>query len=605
MPVIFFHAGFEFFSGGFIGVDVFFVISGYLITTILIEDIENNRFSVSNFYERRARRILPALFFVILLCILPALFWLTADEMKDFSQSLIAVSLFASNFHFWRETGYFDTAAEQQPLLHTWSLAVEEQYYVLFPILLYAAWRWKKKRAFQVVLAVAVLSFAFSEWGWRNNETANFYFPITRAWELLAGSLAAFIISEHGARKSELLSCVGLAAIATSISTFDETTPFPSAYALIPVIGTVLLILFAANGTLVARLLSNKLFVGIGLISYSAYLWHQPLFAFARIRSLEHPEPELMTGLAILSLMLAAVSWKYVERPFREKKLASSKATMFAVSGIASVGFIFLGLLGHFGILRSLPSTWYDSSYAGEHLPWKSLSQNKNASFVLVGDSHAKQYFRGLREHIGPGSMLTESACLSLPYLTNVYRDQAEERISCINLYQRVLAYISENQKIDTVFLASRYKKKLYDLELRREIGILKPENHHALQTFERRLRELISMFPKNVRLILIGNVPSAAVAQREMKNGMIKCLVVSSNCPTEYDRSMREGRHINDLLRRASDEHTNVEFFDPADALCDSSKCYLVKNGQLIYSDHAHLTNFGANAVVRKLLKR
>ena len=163
VPVILFHAGFELFSGGFVGVDVFFVISGYLITTILIEDLENQRFSLVRFYERRARRILPALFFVMLVCIPFAWMWMYASQMKDFSLSLVAVSLFASNVLFWRETSYFDTSAEEKPLLHTWSLAVEEQDYVLFPIFLILAWRFGKNRVFWMIVVMAAISLLLSE----------------------------------------------------------------------------------------------------------------------------------------------------------------------------------------------------------------------------------------------------------------------------------------------------------------------------------------------------------------------------------------------------------------------------------------------------------
>ena len=258
IPVILFHAGFEIFSGGFVGVDVFFVISGYLITTILIEDIENKRFSIVNFYERRARRILPALFSVMLVCIPFAWMWMLPSQMKDFSQSLVAVSLFASNILFWRESGYFDAAAEEKPLLHTWSLAVEEQYYVVFPIFLILAWRFGKNRVFWMIVVMAAISLLLSEWGWRNKATANFYLAPTRAWELFAGSIAAFVIQKQGVRKNNPLALVGLAAILFSIFFYDEATPFPSVYALVPVLGVVLIVLYAEKETIVAKLLSVK-----------------------------------------------------------------------------------------------------------------------------------------------------------------------------------------------------------------------------------------------------------------------------------------------------------------------------------------------------------
>ena len=287
IPVMLFHAGFEIFNGGFVGVDVFFVISGYLITTILIEDIEKNSFSLINFYERRARRILPALLLVMFTCIPFAWMWMLPNQMKEFSQSFVAVSLFVSNIYFWRESGYFAAAAEEKPLLHTWSLAVEEQYYLLFPIFLILTWRFGKNKVFWMIVVFAAISLILSEWGWRNKANLNFYLAPTRVWELFAGSIAAFIIHKRGVQNNNVLSAFGLGAIIFSIFFYDKSTPFPSIYTLVPVIGVVLLILFADNKTYAAKLLSTKVFVGIGLISYSAYLWHQPLFAFARIRFLD------------------------------------------------------------------------------------------------------------------------------------------------------------------------------------------------------------------------------------------------------------------------------------------------------------------------------
>lgn len=224
VPVILFHAGFQIFSGGYVGVDVFFVISGYLITTILVDDINSDRFKIIDFYERRARRIIPALLFVILVCVPFAWMWMIPSQMKDFSQSLVAVSLFASNVLFQLESGYFATAAEEKPLLHTWSLAVEEQYYVLFPIFLLLTWRFGRNRVFWSIVVLAAMSLALSELASRIKPTANFYLAPTRAWELLAGSIAAFIVGEQGVRSSNSLSSIGLTAILVSIFAYDDTT---------------------------------------------------------------------------------------------------------------------------------------------------------------------------------------------------------------------------------------------------------------------------------------------------------------------------------------------------------------------------------------------
>ena len=305
VPVILFHAGLAVFSGGYVGVDVFFVISGYLITTILISELEQGNFSIARFYERRARRILPALFLVMLCCIPFAWIWMLPKELQDFSLSLVAVALFGSNILFWRQESYFAPAAELKPLLHTWSLAVEEQYYLLFPLALMLCWRFGRGRVFLTIAGVAVASLLLSEWGWRNAPSANFYLAPMRAWELLIGSLCAFWLSGRDLRPNNRLSLLGLALIVFAIFYYDDATPFPSVYALLPVLGTALIILFGGAGTWVAGMLGARPFVGIGLISYSAYLWHQPLFAFARLRSINEPTQSLMLVLAALSLVVS------------------------------------------------------------------------------------------------------------------------------------------------------------------------------------------------------------------------------------------------------------------------------------------------------------
>ncbi|MFN3618837.1 acyltransferase family protein [Sphingorhabdus sp.] len=349
VPVILFHAGITVFSGGYVGVDIFFVISGYLITSILIAELELDKFSLVRFYERRARRILPALFFVMACCVPFAFMWMLPTELKDFAQSLIAVTLFASNVLFWREEGYFTAAAELKPLLHTWSLAVEEQYYLLFPFFLMFFWRFGRKRAFWAVAGLAAASLLLSEWGSQDAPSATFYLAPTRAWELLVGSMCAFWLSGREPRTSNSLSLLGLMLIVFAIFYYDSTTPFPSVYALVPVAGAALIIMFGGGASWAAQLLGKPAFVGIGLISYSAYLWHQPLFAFARIRSITEPPPVLMVALAALSIILAYFSWVLIEKPFRRGALSilpSGRAVLFA-SGAGASMFVAMGLVGH------------------------------------------------------------------------------------------------------------------------------------------------------------------------------------------------------------------------------------------------------------------
>ncbi|GMN14957.1 hypothetical protein MTsPCn7_27380 [Altererythrobacter sp. MTPC7] len=329
------------------------MISGYLITTILISDIERKRFSIIQFYEHRARRILPALTLVILTCVPAAWALILPSQLDDFAQSIIAASLFVSSILFWMEADYFDTAVEKKPLLHTWSLAVEEQYYVFFPIFLFLAWRFGRNRVFWMIAVSAFASLLLSEYLSRTDSATNFYLATSRVWELFAGSLAAFSVRKHGVRANDFLAMLGLLMVAASIFLFDSETPFPSFYALLPIVGVVLLVMFAHQETWAARILSSKAFVWVGLISYSAYLWHQPLFAFARIVSVEELFVAVALGLSGLSLALAWVSWKFIEAPFRDRNfmtrnqvLSVSAATIVATVALGGVLYLAAGKIG-------------------------------------------------------------------------------------------------------------------------------------------------------------------------------------------------------------------------------------------------------------------
>jgi peptidoglycan/LPS O-acetylase OafA/YrhL len=324
ISVVLFHAGFTTFSGGFAGVDVFFVISGYLISQILIRELGQGRFSIVRFYERRARRILPALFVVLLCCVPFAWLWMLPMELRRFGQSLMAVATFSSNILFWFKTDYFSPSAEEQPLLHTWSLAVEEQYYIVFPVLLALGWKLGRRRVAVGVWLIALTSFLGSEWASRHHEAANFYLLPSRAWELLAGVLAALWQQAQQSRSPSVAPgpgslvgpLVGLALIAYSVVGFGPHTPTPSAFALAPVLGAVLIVLFATHTSSVGRLLSWRPLVGIGLLSYSAYLWHQPILAFARLAGVGSSTPVRLL-LAFSAFPLAYLSWRFVEQPLR------------------------------------------------------------------------------------------------------------------------------------------------------------------------------------------------------------------------------------------------------------------------------------------------
>ena len=349
LPVILYHAGFQWLSGGYIGVDIFFVISGYLITSIILKELDAGTFSIAHFYERRARRILPALFFILLVSLPFAYFLLLPFELKDFGKSIISVIGFASNILFWQESDYFSEGAELIPLLHTWSLAVEEQFYVFFPLILMLFWALGKRGLVVIIGLIALASLGLTEWGWRHFPEANFYLIPTRAWELMIGSLSAFYLYY---RDPTLLrntfieqagSFIGLVLIIASILFLDKSIPFPSLYALAPTLGAAFIIIFTTPNTLAYRILALPIFVGIGLVSYSAYLWHQPLFVFTRIAGIEEPALWVFALLTLITFALAYLTWRFVEAPFRNKKNFTRKQ-IFTASFITSLIFVGLGI---------------------------------------------------------------------------------------------------------------------------------------------------------------------------------------------------------------------------------------------------------------------
>jgi peptidoglycan/LPS O-acetylase OafA/YrhL len=416
IPVILFHAGNKWFQGGYIGVDIFFVISGYLITTLIANEEQAGKFSIKNFYERRARRILPALFFVMLSCLPFAWFYMMPSELKDFSQGLIAVTTFIPNIFFSFKTGYFARNADENPLLHTWSLGVEEQFYILFPILFILLWRLRRKQVIGTILFLACISLGLGEWKWRHGQAdTNFFFASSRAWELLTGALIALIsisrpIHERVTRAaSAILSLVGFSMIIFAIIFYDKATPFPSLYGLVPVIGTALIISFAHKDTFLGRFFSIKWIAGIGLISYSAYLWHQPLFAFARIYSISDPSAELMTFLSLVSLLLAYISWRYIEKPFRDRR-NFNRSTIFKMSLIGSLFFVFIGTVASVsnGFENRFPKDFEEAAdrdklekYQGE----KFFSLNANFSnsdyrkILILGDSYSEDLVNAITEN--------------------------------------------------------------------------------------------------------------------------------------------------------------------------------------------------------------
>ena len=409
LPVILFHAKIASFSGGFVGVDIFFVISGYLITRILAGEMAEGRYSLMRFYERRARRILPALVAMIAISTMAAWYILPPLEMQWYGQSVLATALFVANFYFlFRGRDYFAGQTSEYPLLHTWTLAVEEQFYIIFPILLWLIWRSGPRRVFWIIAAISGVSLAAAEILSRIDPGVNFYLLPSRAWELGAGALCARIHHRAPQRENGALAAAGLVLVVGSILFLHEGLRFPSLWAVPPVLGTALILLYAGPATLTGRFLALRPFVWVGLASYSAYLWHQPLFAFTHVRLGHYPEPAIMLGLAALSVFLGWVSLHLIEAPFRRRGSASS-ARVVAVSGGVLTAVAGLGLALHLSLGAAgrpaaphLPADYYASvakpNFPSHGADWQSCAAlcrlvdppDPERRVALVGDSHAQ-----------------------------------------------------------------------------------------------------------------------------------------------------------------------------------------------------------------------
>ncbi|WP_181704104.1 acyltransferase family protein [Chthonobacter albigriseus] len=408
LPVILNHAKFSLFSGGYVGVDVFFVISGFLISSIIVEEVDARRFSIINFYERRARRIIPALAVVITASFAAAILTLLPDDLENFAQSVVATMAFANNVLLTLTSGYWELASDFKPLLHTWSLGVEEQFYLLYPLVALTILRFAR-RLFPVVLVVGILaSLALSIVQTPTRPNAAFYLLHTRAWELLLGALAAYYAPRltHGIthERANTLSLIGLALLAGSIVGFTEELAYPSHWPLLPCVGAALILVFAFPSTMAGRILSLKVLVGVGLISYSAYLWHQPLFAFARVMSVQEPSAALMGLLSLATLGLAYLSWRFVEQPFRDRRFIP-RWPMFGVVAAASIALMAAG----FGVFRmsGLPERFPGIGLeAGRYIAYnervhgyrKDRFETEKPRLLVTGNSVARDFFNVILE---------------------------------------------------------------------------------------------------------------------------------------------------------------------------------------------------------------
>jgi len=640
--VVLFHAGFGV-SGGFVGVDVFFVISGYLITAHLLGDLQADRFSILGFYERRARRIMPALFVMMAGTAVGAALFLPHD-LKLLAQTAVATALSLSNVYFFDHTGYFDLDAAATPFLHTWSLAVEEQFYLLFPMLLWALsrldrGRWSRRRSIAAGLVLVWAgSFILSAAQVTSAPRAAFYLPTSRAWELLTGSLAAFWITTgvplpdwlRGRAAREAAASLGLALILVPMLALTERSAFPGWNALCPCLGAALVILSGSGApttpTMVARLLRTRPFVGLGLISYSLYLWHWPLLALSRYYAPEPPGPWMRTGLVLAALVLATASWRWVEQPFRSRRLLVSRPAVFAAAGaaIAVVLVASLAVTVTRGAPQRLPpaaialaageddyNLYRDRCFAvtaadmaadrycrigveGAHPP----------SLIVWGDSHADALMAGFdAEARAHGVWGIDAAHRSCPPLLDV-EVRETDRYDCPALNAAVLALI-ERLDIRTVVLVARWGGYAEGRRYFAPLPVITLSDERRGVPDNRRLRGDRAVFTAALqrtvarlrsegrRVYLVGPIPEV---DRPVAGALALAKALGrpvAFAPTRAAYTARQTFVLDAFHRTAADGEAVV--IDPAQALCAQDPCRLIADGRPLYYDADHLSRHGA----------
>jgi peptidoglycan/LPS O-acetylase OafA/YrhL len=614
LAVVLFHARVPGFSAGFAGVDVFLVISGYLIAGLILRESDAGTFSLARFYERRVRRILPALLAMLAATALAGLTLLPGD-LRQFGASLVAITAFLSNFLFARASGYFGLSADASPLLHTWSLAVEEQFYLFFPALLLLARRAGPRGLRVLLIAVTALSFSYSVWKTGTDPIAAFYSPASRAWEFLAGALLAAVVARPppGRATGDAAALIGLGLIGASIMLLHAGTPFPGVRAIPVVAGSVMLLWgMMAEGSRMARALSLRPLVAIGLISYSLYLWHWPMIVFGSYYVLDpHVQAVTRLAMAALAFPVAWLSWRFIERPFRAPRLLLSRRSLFtgtiAASGALALygGAVYVadGLPNRFDeTARRLSERGPQPDYGCANRSIDDMRRNASCliggtgprpSFLLWGDSHAAVYFPALdalaRRH---GVSGYDAAKLGCPALIPIRPEniRPEKRMlragkldACDAHNAQVMQFIAETRP-RVVLLAADWAA--YSAGKRAVAGASDPYEV-AFETGVAKLRAL------GIRVFVVQDVPGATFAE---PGALAKAYLTGTTVALEpnltaYLRRESGFRDVTaDLQRRGL-----IDVIDPAARLCDRKSCRVTDCGYPLYYDSNHLSARGA----------
>ncbi len=626
--VVFYHADPDWLPAGYIGVDVFFVLSGYLIGGIVYSAALKGNFSFLNFYARRARRILPALIALLAFVSCVGLLFFNSREMMEFAtQSLAALGGF-SNFYFWKHTDYFATHSAYEPLLMTWSLGVEEQFYFVFPIFILLLARLKEWWRLVAIFAAAFVSLGLSLYLTTEYPISAFYMLPARAWELAAGVLLAVIHHDKPRTKetaglyTDVAAYSALAALLASILIFDDETPFPGWAALIPVVATVVLIQ-TRHSAVNRHLLGTSAFVFVGLISYSWYLWHWPLMALVRRASDVPPSGLQMLWVVLCSFVLAVLSWRFIERPFRHSKAGDAKTLLHygAVVTIAAIPLV------TFRLGDGLPSRLDASveqalqqgrgtcrtSYGSAALPDDPRCMPEGATIALIGDSHASALGPGLVEAADERGMrvrqVTKSACA--PLIGFSFSDTLRPRHAsqCAAFLDKAFQSVLEDREIDTIVIAARWP----ELDDKRYVRIV-DDGFSGPVMARTAITEGLNSIAKMAnahgkKLVIVADVPSfdfdpfkhmvgESLSLRRLMGVLFDGARRVPPSVVGTDRVANAANARRETVKAAVEALSSAIFFDPYLQLCDRKGCRYSDGDQPIYIDSHHLSGAGSRMI-------
>ncbi|WP_374414089.1 acyltransferase family protein [Novosphingobium colocasiae] len=651
--VVLYHAGFQVFSGGFVGVDIFFVISGFLITSGLLKDAAGDGISIARFYVRRIRRIVPAYLAVVLAALVVGAFLLLPSEYLALGRSALATSLFVANIHSWSETGYFSGSAISHPLLHMWSLAVEEQYYLIWPIVMMGFFGLQRRTGLstawlpRLIVVAIVLSLAASELMLSYSAKTVFYMAPFRAWELLLGSLLASVRWPRlpGPWAAHAIGGLALALMIVPILLLTEASRFPGLSALAPCLGAALILYRDERyPSFAAMLLSRRIPVFLGLISYSLYLWHWPVLSFFWYASRSDPSPGWAFALVLLMLALATLSWRYIERPFRVSAVPRAAGSdrnvlLLGAGGLAAAAIAAVVVLAGQGFPARLPpaaarvDALAREPYVSRHgcvltddLPddparscFAAADRLPGRKIVLWGDSFAGQHVNTIERALDrPGRPVISVVATGCTPLAGVDQYFGKGRLDarCGQFNRAVFQELLRRPDIDSVIIAGRWSN-LYGLPAR--MGTFDPTarflmdaDHRArnvrssLDVMARSLDRMAGqLLDRGVAVTMLREPPRYAANVRDcVALALWRGQSVVSTCgmPEAEARAMREP--VDAVFSRLHQRYNNLLIYDQITQLCPADYCLGYKNETLITRDTEHLTRAGSAIALGPLLK-